>query len=431
VSVDTSAPAPAPAPAGSPARVTGPGWWTRPRKAGAVLVILGVAAAVLFGLLAEGGVDARFTWGTTTQGRGISIPAVGGAVAFGLLCAACGAALLAGVGQRWLRWLGALGGFGFVMSFLCWQIGGNTAPLGSISQGTVLVAVPLVFGALGGVIGERSGVVNVAIEGQILLGAFAGALVGSLGSSAWTGLVGAAVAGALVGTLLSVLAIRYLVDQVVLGVVLNLLVAGLTAFLYLRLMEPNSAKYNDPPRFHTWAVPGLSKIPLVGPALFTGNVLLYIAIVLVVVAHVGLFHTRWGLRTRAVGEHPTAADTVGIRVRGVRYRNVIIAGAIAGLGGAFLTVGGNGQFNIGMSSGKGFIALAAVIFGRWTPVGATLAALLFGFTGELAQLLSVLNSPIPNEFLSMLPYVATIVAVAGLVGRVRAPAADGRPYVKG
>ncbi len=428
MSVDTSAPAPAPAPAGSPARVTGPGWWTRPRRAGAVLVVLGVAAAALFGLLAEGGVDARFTWGTTTQGRGVSIPAVGGAVAFGVLCAACGAALLAGVGQRWLRWLGA---FGFVMSFLCWQIGGNTAPLGSISQGTVLVAVPLVFGALGGVIGERSGVVNVAIEGQILLGAFAGALVGSLGSSAWTGLVGAAVAGALVGTLLSVLAIRYLVDQVVLGVVLNLLVAGLTAFLYLRLMEPNSAKYNDPPRFHTWAVPGLSKIPLVGPALFTGNVLLYIAIVLVVVAHVGLFHTRWGLRTRAVGEHPTAADTVGIRVRGVRYRNVIVAGAIAGLGGAFLTVGGNGQFNIGMSSGKGFIALAAVIFGRWTPVGATLAALLFGFTGELAQLLSVLNSPIPNEFLSMLPYVATIVAVAGLVGRVRAPAADGRPYVKG
>jgi simple sugar transport system permease protein len=153
--------------------------------------------------------------------------------------------------------------------------------------------------------------------------------------------------------------------------------------------------------------------------------------VLVILVHVGLFKTRWGLRTRAVGEHPTAADTVGIRVKAVRYRNVIMAGAIAGLGGAFLTVGNIGSFNIGISGSKGFIALAAVIFGRWTPIGATLAALLFGFTGKLAQLLGVIGSSIPNEFLNMLPYVATIIAVAGLVGRVRAPAADGKPYVQG
>ncbi len=332
---------------------------------------------------------------------------------------------------RWLRWLASLGAFGFVMAFLCWQVAGKTAPLGDITRGSVLVAIPLVFGALGGVIGERTGVVNVAIEGQILGGAFLGALMGTMADSAWAGLIGAAVAGALIGALLAVLAIRYLVDQVVLGVVLNLLVAGLTTFLYLRLMQSNTEKYNDPPRFKDWAIPGLSKIPLVGPALFNGNVLLYLAIVLVVVVHVGLFHTRWGLRTRAVGEHPTAADTVGIRVRGTRYRNVIMAGAVAGLGGAFLTVGNVGQFNINMSAGKGFIALAAVIFGRWTPVGATLAALLFGFSGKLAQLLAVIGSPIPNEFLGMLPYIATIIAVAGLVGRVRAPAADGKPYVKG
>jgi simple sugar transport system permease protein len=206
---------------------------------------------------------------------------------------------------------------------------------------------------------------------------------------------------------------------------------GLTSFLYLRLMQTNSADYNDPPRFQNWTIPGLSKIPLIGPALFDGNVLLYIAIVLVILVHVGLFKTRWGLRTRAVGEHPTAADTVGIRVKAVRYRNVIMAGAIAGLGGAFLTVGNIGSFNIGISGSKGFIALAAVIFGRWTPIGATLAALLFGFTGKLAQLLGVIGSSIPNEFLNMLPYVATIIAVAGLVGRVRAPAADGKPYVQG
>jgi len=407
------------------------GWWTRARKTGVVLVVLGVGAAVLFGGLAKSGLDARFTFSTTAEGAGVSIPAKAGAIGFGLLCALCGGALLAGAPARWLRWLGSLGGFGFVMSFLCWQVAGNTAPLGDITRGTVLVAIPLVFGALGGVIGERSGVVNVAIEGQILFGAFAGALIGTKATSAWAGLIAAAIAGALVGVLLAVLAIRYLVDQVVLGVVLNLLIVGLTSFLYLRLMQANSADYNDPPRFQNWAIPGLSKIPLIGPALFDGNVLLYIAIVLVILVHVGLFKTRWGLRTRAVGEHPTAADTVGIRVKAVRYRNVIMAGAIAGLGGAFLTVGNIGSFNIGISGSKGFIALAAVIFGRWTPLGATLAALLFGFTGKLAQLLGVIGSSIPNEFLNMLPYVATIIAVAGLVGRVRPPAADGKPYVKG
>jgi ABC-type uncharacterized transport system permease subunit len=415
----------------NPAIVAAQGWWTRARRVGVTLVLLGVASAVLFGALADSGLSAKFTFTTTTQGAAVSVPAKAGAIGFGLLCAACGVALLVGVGQRWLRLAAGLGGFGFVMSFLCWQMAGHTAPLGNITQGTVLAAVPLIFGALAGVIGERSGVVNVAIEGQILTGAFAGSLVGSLAASAWAGMIGSALAGALIGSLLAVLALRYLVDQVVLGVVLNLLALGLTTFLYLRLMETNSAQYNDPPRFSAWPIPGLSKIPLIGPALFDGNILVYLAIVLVVVVHIALFHTRWGLRTRAVGEHPTAADTVGIKVRGTRYRNVIMAGAIAGLGGAFLTVGNVGQFNANMSAGKGFIALAAVIFGRWTPLGATMAALLFGFSGKLAQLLAVIGSPIPNEFLNMLPYVATIIAVAGFVGRVRAPAADGKPYVKG
>jgi simple sugar transport system permease protein len=153
--------------------------------------------------------------------------------------------------------------------------------------------------------------------------------------------------------------------------------------------------------------------------------------VLVVLVHVALFHTRWGLRTRAVGEHPTAADTVGIRVRGTRYRNVLLAGVVAGLGGAFLTLGGVGSFTNNMTAGRGYIALAALIFGRWSPVGATLAALLFGFFGALATALSTIGSSIPNEFLTMLPYIATVIAVAGLVGRVRAPGADGKPYVKG
>jgi general nucleoside transport system permease protein len=228
-----------------------------------------------------------------------------------------------------------------------------------------------------------------------------------------------------------VLAIRYLVDQVVLGVVLNLFALGLTTFLFAQVMQPNSDRYNFPSILPAWNVPGLSKVPLLGPALFQQNVLVYLAIVLVVLIHVALFHTRWGLRTRAVGEHPTAADTVGIRVRGTRYRNVLLAGVVAGIGGAFLTLGGVGSFTNNMTAGRGYIALAALIFGRWSPVGATLAALLFGFFGALATALSTIGSSIPNEFLTMLPYIATVIAVAGLVGRVRAPGADGKPYVKG
>ena len=239
------------------------------------------------------------------------------------------------------------------------------------------------------------------------------------------------IGGALVAALLAWLAIRYLVDQVVLGIVLNLLALGLTSFLYSQIMQPDSASFNNAPAFSQWKIPLLGRIPIIGPALFEQNVIVYIAIVLVISVHVGLFHTRWGLRTRSIGEHPIAADTVGIRVLAVRYRNVIIAGLIAGIGGAFFTIGSQLDFSKNMTVGKGFIALAALIFGRWSPLGATLAALLFGFTDQLQGYLSLIGSSVPSEFLAMLPYAVTIVAVAGLVGRVRAPAADGKPYVKG
>jgi ABC-type uncharacterized transport system permease subunit len=296
---------------------------------------------------------------------------------------------------------------------------------------TVGAALPLVFGALAGVLCERTGVINVAIEGQLLTGAFAGALVGTVAASTWAGLVAAAAGGVFIAVLLAVLAIRYLVDQVVLGVVLNVFALGLTSFLFTQLMQPYGDRYNQPPIFPIWRIPVLSDIPVLGPTLFASNVFGYLAIVLVILVHVALFRTRWGLRTRAVGEHPTAADTVGIKVRLTRYRNVLLAGVIAGIGGASLTIGEVGSFNQNMTNGKGFIALAALIFGRWSPIGATMAALLFGFFDALGVFLSNNGSPIPSEFLSMLPYVVTIIAVAGLVGRVRAPAADGQPYVKG
>jgi general nucleoside transport system permease protein len=407
------------------------GYWTRPRRAGVAFLVLGVLAAVGFAALTKGGTQVRYAFGTSVGGAGLSIPARAGAIGFGLVSVLSGAALLTGRVDRWLRWLAGAALAGLVLSFLCWQVAGHEMPLGSTAQATVRAALPLVFGALCGVLCERSGVINVAIEGQLLTGAFAGALVGTMAASVWLGLIAAAVGGVFIAALLAVLAIRYLVDQVVLGVVLNLLALGLTGFLFTQLMQQHGDRYNFPPTFPLWKIPGLASIPIIGPALFDTNVFVYAAIVLVIIVHFGLFRTRWGLRTRAVGEHPTAADTVGINVRATRYRNVLLGGIIAGIGGASLTIGDVGSFTNNMSNGKGFIALAALIFGRWSPVGATMAALLFGFSSALAGYLSLIGSGIPSEFLSMLPYAATIVAVAGLVGRVRAPAADGQPYVKG
>ncbi|MFJ8689184.1 ABC transporter permease [Micromonospora wenchangensis] len=410
------------------------GFWTRPRKVGAVLLALGVLATVLFGALATGQ-QARFTLSETEGGAALEIQGTLGAILFGVVAAGAGGALLAGVPKRWFTLVLGVGLVAFVLSFLCWQVsaapeGRNFMPMVNIVRGTFVLALPLIFGALAGVLCERSGVVNVAIEGQLLMGAFSGALFGSLSGNVWVGLVAAAVGGAFISLLLAVFAIRYLVDQVVMGVVLNLLAVGVTGFLYERLMQTDADKYNSAPRFGNWEIPLLKDIPLLGPALFRGNIFLYLGLLLVLVIHLALFRTRWGLRTRSVGEHPTAADTLGVKVLGLRYRNVLLAGVVAGIGGASYTLALY-SFTKNMIGGKGFIALAALIFGRWSPTGALLAALFFGFADQLATYLGAIGSSIPNQFLAMLPYLATILAVAGLVGRVRAPAADGKPYVKG
>src|SRR3954451_13216841 len=312
-----------------------------------------------------------------------------------------------------MRWGLSVSLLCFVMSFLCWAVTGtpNTSfDLLGLLQNTILTAVPLILGALAGVLCERTGVINVAIEGQMLAGAFAGALVASIASNGYVGIIGAMVAGALMGLLLALFAIRYLVNQVVLGVVLNVFALGLTGFVYNALMQPNADALNNPRIFDPISVPLLSKIPILGPLLFEANIIVYLMYVLIIVVDIALFRTRWGLRTRAVGEHPLAADTVGIKVNRVRYRNVIMAGLIAGLAGATLTIGGSGQFNPNISSGKGFIALAAVIFGRWSPRGAIAAALLFGFTDQLQITLGIVGTPvqIPSAFLSMAPYLATV-----------------------
>ena len=404
-------------------------FWDRHRRLGVGLVFVGLLATIAFGAAAKSE-TARFPLSPGNTGAALSINGKFGAILFGVVTLACGGALLAGVARRWRTPLLGIGIGGFVLSFLCWQVAGQFLSVVDAATGTLTFALPLILGALAGVLGERSGVVNVAIEGQFLMGAFFAALVGTMAGSVWAGLISAAVGGVLIAALLALLAIRFLVDQVVVGIVLNLLALGVTGFLYERLMQPNAASYNEPPRMPTWEIPVLADIPVIGPVLFNTTLLVWIALLLVVAIHFGLSRTRWGLRTRAVGEHPTAADTVGVRVRGLRWLNVLVGGVIAGFGGAYFVLIGAGSFTKNMTSGAGFIALAALIFGRWTPLGALAAALFFGFAQTLTYFLSSFNSTIPSQFLGMLPYIATIIAVAGLVGRVRAPAADGQPYVK-
>lgn len=328
-------------------------------------------------------------------------------------------------------WLIAVFGVLFLIGFLAWAAAGSRAiPVPGLLVGALALSTPLIFGALGGVIGERAGVVNVAIEGQLLLGAFSAAFVGSITGSAVAGLFAAMLGSVLVSFVLATFAIRYIVDQVIVGVVLNVLVAGLTSFLYSQVLTSNTPLFNSPERFPQIPIPGLSEIPILGPVFFRQTIIVYLMYIAVFLVWFGLFKTRWGLRVRAVGEHPTAADTVGINVNRTRFWTVALAGAVAGIGGAYFTLDSVGAFNKEMTNGMGFIALAAVIFGRWHPLRATLAALLFGFATNLQSVLGIIGSPVPSEFMLMLPYVVTIFAVAGLVGTSRAPAADGKPYIK-
>ena len=319
----------------------------------------------------------------------------------------------------------------FLMSFLCWAAAGKFIPFTGLLQGALFLSVPLIFGAMAGVLSERSGVINIAIEGQLLAGAFMSGVIASLTQNKIAGLLVAPFAGAAIAWLLAVFAIKYGIDQVVLGFVLNVLVIGLTNFLYKKLLIPYQSTWNSAIAFSPIEIPFLSKIPVIGPIFFSQSIIVYLMYVAVILIHVALFKSKWGLRTRSVGEHPTAAESVGIDVNKIRFRNVLIAGAVAGLGGAFFTLGAVGSFSKEMTAGKGFIALAALIFGRWSPLGAVAAALIFGFADNLQGLLTITGTPIPSEFMLMAPYIATIIAVSGFVGKVRAPAADeiGRAHV--
>jgi len=298
-------------------------------------------------------------------------------------------------------------------------------------QSTLTLATPLILGALGGVMAERAGVVNIAIEGQMLSAALACAMVANATNNLLLGILAGMVAGGLGGLFLGLLAITLRVEQVIGGFVINIAAAGGTSFVFRSVFGSGSA---SAPPLPQWNLPGLSKLPAVGEILFQQNALVYLALLLVPVVHIYLFRTRQGLRARSVGENPKAADVAGISVPLVRYAAVIASGVLAGLAGSYL-VGNVGSFSEGMTSGKGFIALAAVIFGKWRPIQAALGALLFGFCDALQNQLQidgtqVLGQAIPTPFLLMVPYLVTIVVLAGFIGRAIPPAADGVPYIK-
>lgn len=320
---------------------------------------------------------------------------------------------------------------GFFMSFLCWASAGDFVPFTGLLQGGLILAVPLIFGSLSGLICERSGVINIAIEGQLLGSAFIAGITGSLLGSAWYGLLVAPFAGAFISLLLAIFAIKYRIDQVILGFVINVLIIGLTSFAAQRFLREDADKWNNSPILQPINIPFLSKLPIIGPIFFSQTIIIYILYLIIVLTKIALFKSKWGLRMRSVGELPVAAESVGIDVNKVRFRNVLIAGAVAGFGGAYFTVGSVGSFSREMTAGMGFIALAALIFGRWTPLGALSAALVFGFADQLRSVLSIAGTPIPSPFMMMVPYIATIIAVSGFVGKVRAPAADGIPYQRG
>jgi general nucleoside transport system permease protein len=324
--------------------------------------------------------------------------------------------------------LGIVAGL-FIFAFLTWAAAGKSLNLGGLLNTTLSKAVPLTLGAMSGILCERAGVVNIAIEGMMLMGAMVGALVGSIADNLWIGLFAAVFSGALLGLVHGVLSIKYKTNQIISGTAINIFATGMTSYISAKFMQVNQ-DLNNPGIFKPVEIPVLSSIPFIGPILFDNNMFVYAMFIFLFVLQFGLFYTRWGLRHRAVGEHPRAADTLGINVFRTRYIAVLLGGMMAGFAGGYFTLGSVGRFDEMMTAGRGFIALAAMIFGNWMPFGAFGAGLLFGFADSLASKMAILQIHIPSQFLLMAPYIATMVVLAGVVGRGQMPAADGEPYEK-
>ncbi len=415
--------------AGSSQRVSGV--ITRQRVMGIVFLV--VAFGIWFFFLQSLDTGVTTTFGLAPGGAGVqrvnwefgSWPMV---VFLAITAAVLGGVqLVRGFGNRTNLVLGLVVML-FVLAFLTWGASGRSLNVGGLLNAALVRSVPITLGAFSGILSERAGVVNIAIEGMMLMAAMVGAIAGSLGGM-WVGLIAAIAAGALMGLLHAVLSIHYKMNQIISGTVINIFSAGFTSYMSTKFLQTYT-ELNTPQAFPSWKIPGLFNIPIVGPILFNNNIFVYGMLVMAFVLYFVLFHTRWGLRVRAVGEHPKAADTLGINVFRIRYISVMLSGAMAGFGGAYFTLGSVPRFDELLTAGRGFIGLAAMIFGNWKPFGSMGAGLLFGFADSLQTKLAILGLNIPSEFLLMIPYVVTMVALAGVVGRGHMPAADGQPYEK-
>jgi general nucleoside transport system permease protein len=408
---------------------------TRQRVMGVLFILLGVFIWYFFSRGMGADVQTKFVM--TPGGSKATLPDLVFPTLIGVNVLA-GLIIILGIIQlvkprgfgRYTNWVlaGVVGMF--VLAFLTWAAGGKSLNLAGLLNTTLLKAVPLTLGALSGILCERSGVVNIAIEGMMLMGAMVGALVGSISGNLWVGLIAAVASAALLGLIHAVLSIKYMTNQIISGTAINIFAMGMTSYISAKFMQVYQEELNNPGVFPPVEIPVLSSIPFFGPILFNQNIFFYAMFILLALLTFGLFYTRWGLRLRSVGEHPRAADTLGINVFRTRYMAVLLGAMVAGIGGAYFTIGSVGGFDEVMTAGRGFISLAAMIFGNWIPVGAFGASLLFGFADSLASRLAILGVRIPSEFLLMTPYIVTMVVLAGVVGRSRMPAADGTPYEK-
>ncbi|MBI1854530.1 MAG: ABC transporter permease [Chloroflexi bacterium] len=401
---------------------------------GIVLLAIGLLMFVLFARGTQPGQEAKFGMNLSNNAETIPIPDLILPVQPSLYALIAITIFLGGWQlARGIRSTGLLIGivaFSFVAAFLIWATKDQSFNLVGMLSSSLVRATPIALAALCGVISERAAVVNIGIEGTMLLAAEAAVVFATVTNNLWVGLLTAILTGGLIAAIHAILVIRFRVDQIVSGVAINIFGTGTTSFLSSRFLEKNIDTLNNSGTFQIIPLPLLSKIPIIGPIFFQNNIIVYLMIILVVIIHILLFYTPWGLRTRAVGEHPKAADTLGINVYFMRYVNVIIGGMIAGLGGAYFTIGSVGRFDQDMTAGKGFIGLAAMIFGKWNPIGAFSSSLIFGFADSLQVKMQILGVNIPSEFLQMAPYIVTIIVLTGIVGRAIPPAADGTPYEK-
>ncbi len=347
-----------------------------------------------------------------------------------VLCLGCGVfQYFKGFG-KYTNLVLVLVGLMLTTSFLAWGASGRSINVGGMLRIMLMRSIPIVLGALSGILSERAGVVNIAIEGMMITGALVGAMVGSV-AGLWAGAIAATLAGGLISIVHGILSIKYKVDQIISGTIINIFTIGLTSYIVTKILQEREWQWlNESGIFMPAGIPLLSKIPYIGPIFFNHNPYVYTMYILVFVLTIALFFTKWGLRLRSVGEHPKAADTLGINVLRIRYVAVVLSGLLAGFAGSYFSLGSAGYFNQSMTAGRGFIGLAAMIFGNWTPVGALGAGFLFGFAETLATNLELLRVPIPSDIMQMVPYVLTIVVLAGVVGRSRGPAAAGVPYDK-